>query len=264
MIENRYSDRYIVDTPENIEFGYDVAGIGMRFLAALVDTTIFVLIMYVVFQLLDFDVWSPVFNTFVISSTLLQCAYYIAFERFWNGQTPGKRVFGIRVVQEAGRPVTLMSSVIRNLVRLLDFFPIFYGTGTVAMLIDKRSRRVGDLAAGTLVVRDRQRVTLESLLSGANSGRVASALAGNNKALLPNIEALRPQDMALVHDFLLRRSTLPPDRRSRIASQLAYALFSRLGYSVPGDAELFLQQVSDQYVLIQGQALSQQPQQLAR
>ncbi len=257
MIENRYSDRYIVDTPENIEFGYDVAGIGVRFLAALVDTSIFTTIMYIIFRLLDFDVGSSVFKTFLLGSTLLQCAYYIAFERFWNGQTPGKRLLGIRVVQEAGRPVTLIASVIRNFIRLIDFFPVFYGTGVLTMFIDKRSRRVGDLAAGTLVVRDRQRVTLESLLAGTQSGRVASALAGNNKALLPNIEALRPQDMALVQDFLARRSTLPPDRRSRIASQLAYALFGRLGYSVPGDAELFLQQASDQYVIIQGQALSQ-------
>jgi uncharacterized RDD family membrane protein YckC len=258
MIENRYSDRYIVDTPENIEFGYDVAGIGARFLAALVDSSIFTAIMYIIFRLLiNSDIGSSAFKTFLIGSTLLQCAYYIAFERFWNGQTPGKRLLGIRVVQEAGRPVTLIASVIRNFIRLIDFFPVFYGTGILAMFIDKRARRVGDLAAGTLVVRDRQRVTLESLLSGTRSGSVANALAGNAKSLLPNIEALRPQDMALVQDFLLRRSTLPPDRRSRIASQLAYALFGRLGYSVPGDAELFLQQASDQYVIIQGQTLSQ-------
>lgn len=257
MIENRYSERYIVDTPENIEFGYDVAGIGVRFLAALVDSALFSFIMYIIFRLVDFDIGSSVFRVFLIGSTLLQCAYYIAFERFWNGQTPGKRLLGIRVVQEAGRPVTLIASVIRNFIRLIDFFPLLYGTGTLAMFVDKRSRRIGDLAAGTLVVRDRQRVTLDSLLAGTRSGRVANALAGNNTSLLPNIEALQPHDMDVVQDFLLRRSTLAPDRRTRIASQLAYALFGRLGYSVPGDAELFLQQVSDQYVIIQGQSLSQ-------
>lgn len=257
MIDNRYNDRYIVDTPENIEFGYDVAGIGVRFLAALVDSMIFTLFMYIVFRLLNFDISSPLFRAFLVSATLLQSAYYIAFERFWNGQTPGKRLLGIRVVQDAGRPVTLLASLIRNFIRLVDFFPMFYGVGVIAMFIDKQARRVGDLAAGTLVVRDRQRVTLESLLAGTRSGRVERALASNSKAILPNIETLRPNDMTLVQDFLLRRSTLPPDRRARIAGQLAYALFGQLGYSVPGDAELFLQQVYDQYVLRQGSALAE-------
>jgi uncharacterized RDD family membrane protein YckC len=259
MIDNRYNDRYIVDTPENIEFGYDVAGIGVRFLAALVDHGIFVAVMYIVFLLMDrADVSMAAYRIFITTSTLLMCAYYIAFERFWNGQTPGKRIFGLRVVQDAGRPVTLLASVIRNLIRIIDFFPVLYGLAIVSMFIDQRIRRMGDLAAGTLVVRDRQRVTLQSLMAGMRTGRVASALASNSKAVLPNIEALRPNDMALVQDFLMRRASLPLDRRSRIAGQLAYALFGRLGYSVPGDPELFLQQVSDQYVLVQGQALSGQ------
>ena len=256
MIDNRYSDRYIVDTPENIEFGYDVAGVGVRFLAALVDHGLFVGAMYVVFRLLlDTDASRAAERIFLTTATLFLWLYYIAFERFWNGQTPGKRLLGVRVVQEAGRPVTLLASVIRNLVRVVDFFPALYGFGILSMFIDKRTRRIGDLAAGTLVVRDRQRVTLPMLMSGMRSGRVANALASQSNAVLPNLESLRPQDMAVVQDFLLCRTTLAPDRRGRIAGQVAYAVFGRLGYSVPGDAELFLQQVNDQYVLLQGQSL---------
>ena len=184
MIDNRYNDRYIVDTPENIEFGYDVAGIGVRFLAALVDHGIFVAVMYVVFLLMDrADVSMAAYRIFITTSTLLMCAYYIAFERFWNGQTPGKRIFGLRVVQDAGRPVTLLSSVIRNLIRIIDFFPVLYGLAIVSRFIDQRVRRMGDLAAGTLVVRDRQRVTLQSLMAGMRTGRVASALASNSNAV---------------------------------------------------------------------------------
>lgn len=256
MIDNRYSDRYIVDTPENIEFGYDVAGVGVRFLAALVDHSVFVGVMYVVFRLmLGADASIEAFRIFGAICTFLLCSYYIAFERFWNGQTPGKRLFGVRVVQEAGRPVTMLASVTRNLIRIIDFFPALYGFGILAMFIDQRTRRIGDLAAGTLVVRDRQRVTLPMLMNGMRSGRVANALASQGNAMLPNMELLRSQDMAMVQDFLLRRTTLSPERRGRIAGQLAYAVFGRLGYSVPGDAELFLQQVNDQYVLMQGQSL---------
>lgn len=261
MIDNRSNDRYIVDTPESIEFGYDVTGIGPRFLAAVVDNIMFGVLMYGIYLLLTrvFNVSDTILFTFLIGATLLQCCYYIALERFWNGQTPGKRVMGIRTVQEGGRSLSLSASVLRNLVRIIDFFPAFYGLGIIVMLIDKRTRRLGDLVAGTLVVRDRQRVTLDDLLQGARSDRVASALQDDRRATLPNLARIRPDDVALVQDFLARRTMLPFDRRQRLAGQLAYALFQRLGYSVPGDPELFLQQAVDQYITTQGHALIQSP-----
>ncbi|WP_164689152.1 RDD family protein [Herpetosiphon llansteffanensis] len=262
MIDNRMNDRYIIDTPESIEFGYDVAGIGARFVAALIDTALFSIILFIAFRLYIGDMRmilfvSPmairIFFAFSIFTVLI---YYIAFERFWNGQTPGKRLLGIRVVQEAGKPLTFSGSLIRNLLRLIDFVPAYYSLGLLTMLIDKRARRLGDLAASTFVVRDRQRVTLEMLLQSTRNDKVASALKDSG-ATLPNITALRPVDMDLVQNFLLRRGTLAPDRRLRIATQLAYALFGRLGYSVPGDPEQFLQQANDQYVLVRAQALQQ-------
>lgn len=253
MLDNRVNERYIVDTPESIEFGYDVAAIGVRFIAALLDTSLFFAVMYVIWRVAIEDASDQAQQAFLISATLLLCLYYIVFERFWNGQTPGKRIMGIRVVQLAGRPVTLISSVIRNLIRLIDFFPALYGLGVLIMFIDKQSRRLGDLVASTLVVRDRQKVTLAMLLEGSRIQRVRTALSSGG-ATLPNIEALRANDMALVQDFLLRRNALPIDRRQRIAGQLAYALFGRLGYSVPGDPELFLQQANDQYLVFRGNA----------
>lgn len=257
MIDDRYSDRYIVDTPEHIEFGYDVAGIGSRFMAALVDGCIYGTFMMLVFVILDrvFNASDGILSAVFLATSLLYCGYYIVFERLWNGQSPGKLLLGLRVVQEAGRPIGFSASLIRNLVRLIDFFPIFYGGAIMAMFIDKRTRRLGDLAAGTLVVRDRQRVSLDDLIALTTSRRVASALAANSQATLPNLEALQPNDVSLIQEFLLRRNALPVDRRQRVAGQLAYALFQRLGYSVPGDPELFLQQVTDQYVAVQGQAL---------
>ncbi len=261
MIDNRYSDRYIVDTPESIEFGYDIAGVGTRFLAALLDTAIFFMLGTTVYFILDkvtsTDEFTLIEILFSIGSLML-AVYYIAFEQFWNGQTPGKRIFGIRVVQEAGRTVTFSASLIRNLVRMVDFLPLLYGFAVIMMFVDKRSRRLGDMAAGTLVVRDRQRVTLSDLLETVRSGRVASALADNTATLLPNLEAVRPSDIHIVQDFLLRRATLPQDRRQRLAGQLAYGLFQRLGYSVPGDPELFLQQITDQYVVMRGERMLEQ------
>ncbi|MEK7327557.1 MAG: RDD family protein, partial [Chloroflexota bacterium] len=81
--------------------------------------------------------------------------YYILFEMLWNGQSPGKRWVGLRVIRTDGTPITLTESIIRNLVRLVDFLPAYYGVGVVTMFINEQSRRLGDLAAGTLVVHDR-------------------------------------------------------------------------------------------------------------
>ncbi len=262
MIDNRMNDRYIIDTPESIEFGYDVAGIGARFVAALIDTALFSIILFIAFRLYIDDptltlITNPMaFQIFFAFGLFTVLVYYIAFERFWNGQTPGKRLLGIRVVQEAGKPLTFTGSLIRNLLRLVDFIPAYYSVGLLTMLIDKRARRLGDLAASTFVVRDRQRVTLDMLLQSTRSDKVASALKDSG-ATLPNITALRPTDMDLVQNFLLRRAILAPDRRLRIATQLSYALFGRLGYSVPGDPEQFLQQANDQYVLLRAQTLQQ-------
>lgn len=257
MIDDRYGDRYIVDTPEHIEFGYDIAGIGSRFLAALIDHLVFLVVVYgSLFALVDMLDASEMFQrTLALAATLLYCGYYIAFERLWNGQTPGKRLMGLRVVQDAGRPIGLSASLVRNFVRLVDFFPLFYGAAIITMFVDKRTRRLGDLAAATLVVRDRQRISLDDLLAATTSRRVASALSSNAQTVLPNLESLQPNDISLVQEFLLRRNGLPLDRRQRVAGQLAYALFQRLGYSVPGDPELFLQQVTDQHVSLRGQTL---------
>src|SRR5262249_33255826 len=93
--------------------------------------------------------------------------YYIFFEMAWNGQSPGKRWVGLRVMRLDGTPLTLSESIIRNLVRLVDFLPAYYGVGVVAMFISSQSRRLGDLAAGTVVVHDRAAVTLASLAASA-------------------------------------------------------------------------------------------------
>ncbi len=94
-------------------------------------------------------------------SFILLWGYYIFFEILWNGQSPGKRWVGLRVIRIDGTPITLSESIIRNLVRIIDFLPTAYGVGVVTMFINTNSRRVGDLAAGTIVVHDREAKGLE-------------------------------------------------------------------------------------------------------
>src|SRR5689334_6316118 len=149
-------DRYTIDTPENIEFAYDIAGIGSRFLAAIIDTLLIAVAQAIIFLVIGLLISTLGIRTnfaggvLLALGTLLSFAmlwgYYIAFELLWNGQSPGKRAIGLRVVREGGRPITFVGSAIRNLIRIVDFLPAFYGIGVVVMFIDRRARRLGDLA----------------------------------------------------------------------------------------------------------------------
>src|SRR5215212_304213 len=223
-------DRYTIATPENIEFAYDIAGIGSRFLAAMIDTlligiaeTIIILIVGLASAAIGLRAAD---NLLAALGGLLAFAilwgYYIVFELLWNGQCPGKRVIGLRVVREGGRPITFVGSAIRNLIRIVDFLPALYGIGVVVMFVDRRSRRLGDLAAGTLVVKERRGVTLASLTTGAV---VAYPALAPGEALpqttLANIGLLNDQDYNLVQEFLSRRGELGQEARARLGVQMA-------------------------------------------
>jgi uncharacterized RDD family membrane protein YckC len=263
QLDNAMDDRYTIDTPENIEFAYDIAGIGSRFLAAIVDTLIIGVAEVIVFILIGLTASSLGLASSAAGSLLaalggllafaILWGYYIAFELLWNGQSPGKRAIGLRVVREGGRPITFVGSAIRNLIRIVDFLPAFYGIGVVVMFVDRRARRLGDLAGGTLVVKERRGVTLESLTAPAV---MPAALAGPTsdgeplaRPTLPNVALLNDQDYNLIQEFLRRRDELGRDARQRLGVQLAGGLQARLGLPQGGDAERFLQYVAGEYQL---------------
>jgi hypothetical protein len=148
----------------------------------------------------------------------------------WNGQSPGKRWVGLRVIRSDGTPITLSESLIRNLARLVDFLPAAYGIGIITMFIDKQSRRLGDLAAGTLVVQDRAPISIQSL---SIKRTVNLGMRGLTKVSLEGfpIERLTNNDLNLIEDFLLRRDQLT--HRESLAIQILNTLHQRLGLPVP-------------------------------
>ncbi len=256
--------RYIVDTPENIEFAYDVAGIGSRFLAAIVDTLLIVLVqilILVVFAIVIAQVdapGSPVTSILtgigLVLSFIFLWGFYIFFELFWNGQSPGKRLVGVRVVREGGRPITFVASAIRNLVRFIDFLPAFYGLGVVVMFIDKRARRLGDLAGGTLVVKERGAVSLDSLTAHATAQMTDLPASDEPVTLqIPNLHRLTDDDYNLVQEFLRRRKDLGRESRFKLGAQLADGLRARLDLPPDIHHEPFLEHVAYEYRLSQRQ-----------
>ncbi len=226
-----------IQTPENVTFGYQVAGIGSRFLATLIDTLIVILLQVVVIvsfililnalnlPLFGSEISAWVYAVLGMIAFIFYWGYYIFFEIFWNGQSPGKRRVGIRVIRTDGTPITLSESLIRNLTRVVDFLPAAYGIGIITMFIDKQSRRLGDLAAGTIVVHDRAPISIQSL---SVKRSVNLGMQGLTKVSLEGfpIERLTNDDLSLIEDFLIRRDQLT--HRESLAIQILNTLHQRL------------------------------------
>jgi uncharacterized RDD family membrane protein YckC len=213
-----------VATPERVALSLPVAGIGYRCLAWLIDATLLFLFWvtaYFVFTLLVSDVLGLFRGLSGFVQTLLavgifatQWLYWTVNEVFFNGQTPGKRVMRIRVVRADGSPVGVYESAVRNLLRAVDFLPVLYATGCITMLMSQQHRRLGDMVAGTLLVRE-ERFNLDKYTasaSGSPSPKPALAASGPVR--------LGPGDVELILAFLERAPWLEPEARRRLGTRL--------------------------------------------
>ncbi len=231
-----------IQTPENVAFGYQVAGIGSRFISSLLDTIIVVLlqvivviVMALIISLINETAFGDQLSAWIIAIfgailTIFYWGYYVFFEMLWNGQSPGKRWVGLRVIRADGTPITLSEALIRNLVRIVDFLPALYGVGIITMFIDKQSRRLGDLAAGTLVVQDRAPITIQELSVKRNVQLRPWAQANISLEGFP-LERLTNDDLSLIENFLQRRDQLT--HRDQLAIQILNTIHRRLGLPAP-------------------------------
>lgn len=203
-----------VATPERVALKLPLAGMGARAIAQAADVALLgltLLLIYFGFSLLQEDVlgWfldlASAWRVFAaVASFSAVYVYWTAFEVAWNGQTPGKRWAKIRVVKLDGSPVGVAESAVRNLVRVIDFAPACYPVGLICMFVDPLQRRLGDLAAGTVLVRE-QPVSLAAYATDAAT-----------KLGHAELEALQ--------SFLARLDTLTPDAQLTVARQLAARL----------------------------------------
>src|SRR5579872_4803683 len=223
-----------VRTPESIAFSYELAGLGSRFLAVAVDFVIQVTLVLLIFWGIslaappagvpsrsEMHLSESIAIAIVVAIVFLVFfGYFILFEALWNGQTPGKKLLGLRVVRDGGHPVDFGASAIRNLVRVGEASLGFYLISAIAATLSKENKRLGDLAAGTIVVRDARPATLETIVaqSEARAGR---------------IQALTQEEHALIDRFVSRRASL--DRHVR--AEMAYKLAARIRPRVPHDMQ---------------------------
>ncbi|MEO5818979.1 MAG: RDD family protein [Vicinamibacteraceae bacterium] len=222
-------DQLSIETPEQVALEFPLAGVGSRFLALSVDMLLQLVIGLVVLAAVAGG-WSLLGRSgggawflavIVITIFLLFYGYFAAFEAFWHGQTPGKRLVGLRVLSVTGRPARIDEAILRNLLRVIDQLPGVYAIGILTMLISARNQRLGDLAAGTVVVH-------EKLLT-APIMTVAPPAAGGWSGGAGLTEA----ELLLAETFLQRRHELPTPIRESHAQAIADRLRARLGSAAP-------------------------------
>lgn len=232
MTARSFEQTVDVETPELVVLTYSLAGVGSRVLAALTDLLICLLAFLAVIvgvialggrSSLSMDAgasWAVAVLGLV--QFVILWGYYVLFEGLMDGQTPGKRIHRLRVVREGGYSVTFGVSAVRNLVRIIDMQPgLFYLVGVVSLLVTKRGRRLGDIVAGTIVVREDVRDVAPPARSRREPAPSALALQ----------TALSEDQYAVLSRFVERWGALEPLRRATLAAQLA----TRFAASLPDD-----------------------------
>jgi hypothetical protein len=156
----------------------------------------------------------------LIAVFLLEWGYYVFCESLFGGVTLGKRALGLRVIKEGGYPITLVDSLLRNLLRAADFLPLGYAIGVLTMALDGRFRRLGDLVAGTMVVIEERVRVVEPL---------RLRLPAEELDALPHHPALQAEELEAIDLFLRRSGTLSVAREAELAHMIAPQLAARLG-----------------------------------
>jgi uncharacterized RDD family membrane protein YckC len=210
----RLDDRVTIATPEGVTIELVLAGLGSRFVARLLDTVIQLTIIFALIAGVAITSAPGVVRAIAIVAVFLVLfAYDVPFEILNGGRTIGKMAAGIRVVASGGEPIAFLASAIRNILRLVDFLPAMYAAGAVTIVATRNDQRLGDLAAGTLVVRDK--------FPGVASLTAAPLSVPTDAVMTWDVSALDGDDLATIRQFLDRRLTLPWPVRTHFGTALA-------------------------------------------
>jgi uncharacterized RDD family membrane protein YckC len=281
------AESHYIDTPEQVELRFNVAGIGSRFVAVLVDSLIMGFCFFIEILLFvwiaaaapesarngSLDTAGKWFLAFVIFANFaFFWGYFALFEAFWNGQTPGKRVMKIRVIKDAGRQITFFEALARNLLRFVDYMPGAYLVGVITMLCNKGHKRLGDFAAGTIVVHERideQPLIVNqssfqptSIFQAASPAQAAlepwkvnapqliepgaeSRAIGSGPFPADAVAKLSAQDLVMIESFFARALDLTIELRATMAMKIARQITAKMGVALPeGNPERALEAIA--------------------
>jgi uncharacterized RDD family membrane protein YckC len=210
-----------------------LAGLGSRFLARLLDTLIQVaciIALAIIAALAGAAIggYAPAFAA--IGIFLALWGYDVAFETLASGRTPGKRAAGIRVVGMRGEPVSFRASAVRNIVRLFEIVFFLYLPAVIAILLTRHDQRLGDLAAGTVVAREKFGGHEAPTLTTFAAITVAPAMVATW-----DVSAITTDEVQTLRRFLDRRLELPWHVRAYLAQELVHRLAPKVT-GLPADA----------------------------
>ena len=225
-----------IETPERVIFSHQLAGPAVRTAAYLLDLLIRCL--FVVAVVLSLSIGAMAtgelygFETGLILVLFftLEWGYFVVFDLLLSGSSPGKRALGLRVIHESGRPLTPSESILRNLLRAADILPLFYAIGISTMCLDRKFRRLGDLVAGTVVVRE-PRVRFRKGQTNIGAHEVFGR---------PERPALTREEISALSLFERRASQLGRGRAAELAEILAPLLRARFGVPRADGVDLLL------------------------
>jgi len=238
----------IIETPERVPLHFALASIGNRFLAVAIDHFIqYLAIVLISLAVLSFaGLTSNLFDgeflqempkwtiaILIIVIFALFAGYFVFFEWLWNGQTPGKRLMKLRVIREDGRPITLWEALARNLLRIFDAVPGFvlpiYSIGLITIFMSNRDQRIGDMFAGTVVIRERtdEAPTFAETFSNRISD-LAFHRVQKRTDFKANLATLTENEIEVVESFLRRRWDLTDRQRLWMAWRVALPLMYKL------------------------------------
>jgi uncharacterized RDD family membrane protein YckC len=227
-----YDDRLTISTPEGVDLSLTLAGVGSRFVAAFVDAILQYATIIAAGALLfgtdGFGAGEDIASAgFALVFFVVLFVYDVAFEVLASGRTLGKRWNGLRVVRVGGQPIGFLSSVIRNLMRVIDILPGFYLVGMTSVLVTRKNQRLGDIVAGTVVVRERRAAAQTPAALGRAAGPPHDA------ATSWDTSAITSEELGAVRGFLDRRREIEPAARRSLAATLE----ARLRPKVAGVAD---------------------------
>ncbi len=234
----------IIETPERVELEFSLASIGNRFMAVGIDHFIQFVSIFVVAWILawiasgsstslfeDSPKWVTAIMIIVVF--VLFASYFVVFEWLWNGQTPGKRLMKLRVIREDGRPLTLWEAIIRNMLRIADAAPGFvipiYSVGLITIFLNARDQRLGDVFAGTVVIRER--IDEAPTFADTFTKRIADpALTRVQKPVTftADISKITEDEIEVAEVFLRRRWDMSERQRVWMAWRIALPLMYKL------------------------------------
>jgi uncharacterized RDD family membrane protein YckC len=225
-------DTYLVRTPENVTFDFELAGLGARGLAWAIDLAVMggmILLSTLLVLFMSFVVEDLAMAAHILAIFLVLWWYSALLEWRWGGQTVGKRIVGIRTLQQSGVRITFLQAVVRNLVRIVDLLPAVYLVGAASAIVDRHGRRLGDFAAGTIVVRERATPRPAAVVPPAE--RYNSFL--EDPAVVHAVRTITAPERDAMVGLALRRESLPLPVRRRLFARMADHLSGRLAVERP-------------------------------